>query len=222
LTVYLSSIVGSASIGVYSLATENLVVIPTMVPFEKAEEFSTWLKVKLAYTSISGSVLAGALACANSNGMLLPNSIHDEELKNIKAVFEGNITIMETKKTAYGNLVLSNDKGAVVDPRLKAPEIKQISETLGVEAVPSEIAGLPYVGSLAVATNKGLLAHPLLTEEEKKTLESVFKVPVDVGTINCGIPYVGTGLIANSHAAVAGSMTTGPEMFIIEHALATL
>ena len=33
------------------------------------------------------------------------------------------------------------------------------------------------------------------------------------------VPYVGTGLIANSHAAVAGSMTTGPEMFIIGNAL---
>jgi translation initiation factor 6 len=222
LTVYLSSIVGSASIGVYSLATENIVVIPRMVPQRKAQDFADWLNAKLAYTSISGSVLAGALACANSNGMLLPNSIRDEELTQIKSVFEGNITIMETKKTAYGNLVLANDKGAVVDPRLKAPEIKQISDTLGVEVEPTEIAGLPYVGSLAVATNKGLLAHPLLKDEERKTLESVFKVPVDVGTINCGIPYVGTGLIANSHAAVAGSMTTGPEMFIIEHVLGTL
>jgi translation initiation factor 6 len=154
--------------------------------------------------------------------MLLPNSVRDEELAQIKSVFEGNITIMETKKTAYGNLVLANDKGAVVDPRLKALEIKQISDTLGVEVETTEIAGLPYVGSLAVATNKGLLAHPLLKDEERKTLESVFKVPVDVGTVNCGIPYVGTGLIANSHAAVAGSMTTGPEMFIIEHVLGTL
>jgi translation initiation factor 6 len=219
LTVYLSSIVGSASIGVYSLATESIVMIPRMVPQKKAQEYADWLKAKLAYTSISGSVLAGALACANSNGILLPNSIREEELTQIKAVFEGNITIMETKKTAYGNLVLANDKGAVVDPRLKTPEIKQISDTLGVEAVPTEIAGLPYVGSLAVATNKGLLAHPLLKDEERKLLENVFKAPVDVGTVNCGIPYVGTGLIANSHAAVAGSMTTGPEMFIIGNAL---
>jgi len=219
LTVYLSSIVGSASIGVYSLATENMVVIPRMVPQKKAQEFADWLKVKLAYTSISGSVLAGALACANSNGILLPNSVRDEELVNIKSVFEGNLMIMETKKTAYGNLVLANDKGAVVDPRLKAPEIKQISETLGVEVLPTEIAGLPYVGSLAVVTNKGLLAHPLLKDEERKVLEAVFKVPIDVGTVNCGIPYVGTGLIANSHAAVAGSMTSGPEMFIIGNAL---
>jgi len=219
LAVYLSSIVGSASIGVYSLATENIVIIPVMVPQQKAQEYADWLKAKLIYTSISGSVLIGALACANSNGMLLPSSVRNEELERIKNVFHGNITIMETKKTAFGNLVLANDKGAVVDPRFKSHEIRQISDALGVEAVPTEVAALPYVGSLATATNKGVLAHPLLTEEEKKTLESIFKVPVDVGTVNCGIPYVGTGLIANSHAAVAGSMTTGPEMFIIGNAL---
>jgi translation initiation factor 6 len=219
LAVYLSSIVGSASIGVYSLANDRFVVIPKMVPLKKAERTAEWLKVKLVHTSISGSVLAGALACANSNGILLHNSVRDEELAAIKSAFEGNITIMETKKTAYGNLVLANDNGAVVDPRFKEPEIRQIADTLGVDAVPSEIAGLPYVGSLAVATNKGVLAHPLLKDEERKILENVFKVPVDVSTINCGIPYVGTGLIGNTHAAVAGSMTTGPEMFIIGNAL---
>ncbi len=219
MAVYLSSIVGSPSIGVYSLATDRFVLIPKMVPKEKAERTAEWLKVKLIQTSISGSVLIGALACANSNGILLPNSVRAEELATIKSCFEGNITVMETKKTAYGNLVLANDYGALVDPRFKENEIRQIAETLNVNAVPSEIAGLPYVGSLAVATNKGVLAHPLLKDDERKVLEGVFKVPIDVGTINCGIPYVGTGLIANSYAAVAGSMTTGPEMFIIGNAL---
>ena len=219
MAVYLSSIVGSVSIGVYSLANDKIVIIPKMVPLKKAERTSEWLKVKLVHTSIGGSVLAGALACANSNGILLPNSIREEELDAIKSSFEGNITVMKTKKTAYGNLVLANDFGAVVDPRFKESQIKQISETLGVEVVTGEIAGLPYVGSLAVATNKGFLAHPMLKDEERKILESVFKVPVDVGTINCGIPYVGTGLVGNTHAAVAGSMTTGPEMFIIGNAL---
>ena len=219
MTVYLSSIVGSASIGVYSLATENIVIIPVIVPKQKAQEYADWLKAELIYTSISGSVLIGALTCANSNGMLIHNGVREEELEKIKSVYKGKIAIMETKKNAYGNLILANDKGAVVDPRFKETEIKKIAETLGVEVVPTEIAGLPYVGSLAVATNKGVLAHPMLTAEEKKTLENVLKVPVDVGTVNCGVPYVGTGLIANSHAAVAGSMTTGPEMFIIGNAL---
>jgi len=78
---------------------------------------------------------------------------------------------------------------------------------------------LPYVGSLAIATNKGIVSHPLLKDSERKLLEDVLKVPVDVGTINCGIPYVGTGIIGNSHTAIAGSMTTGPEIFIIGNAL---
>jgi translation initiation factor 6 len=219
LTVYLSSIVGSPSIGVYSLATEKIVIIPVMVPQDKAQEYATWLKADLIYTTIAGSVLVGSFACANSNGMLLPHSVRAEELEHIKEFYKGNITVMETKKTAYGNLVLANDKGAVVDPRFKPEDVKIISDTLGVEAVATEIAALPYVGSLACATNKGVLAHPMLKEEEKKILESTLKVPVEVGTANCGIPYVGTGLIANSHAAVAGSMTTGPEMFIIGNAL---
>jgi translation initiation factor 6 len=219
LPVYLSNIVGSPSIGVYSLVTDQVLVVPRSFPLKKAERLAQWLKVELTPTSVGGTVLIGALACANSNGILLPHIVRDPEVEALKSCFNRNITVMETKKTAYGNIVLTNDHGAIVDPRFKASEIKEISETLGVEAVPSEIAGLPYVGKLAVATNKGVLAHPLLKDSERKILEDVFKVPVDLGTVNCGVPYVGTGLVANRHSAVAGSLTTGPEMFIIENAL---
>jgi len=219
LAVYLSSVVGSPSVGVYSLVTDKVVIVPKLVPLKKAERLGEWLKVKLIHTSVGGSVLVGPLACANSNGILLPHFVRDEEISAIKSVFDGIITVTETKKNAYGNMVLANDRGAIVDPRVKETQVKQISETLGVETVPSEIAGLPYVGSLAVATNQGVLAHPLLKDSERTVLEDLLKVPVDVGTVNCGIPYVKTGLICNSHAAVAGSMTTGPEMFIIGNAL---
>jgi len=219
LAVYLSSLFGSASIGVYSLVTDRMLIVPKSIPLKKAERLGEWLKVELIHTAIGGSVLVGALACANSNGILLPNYVREEELEAIKSVFRGNITVMETKRTAYGNMVLANDHGAVADPRLKTLEIKQISETLGVQTVQGEIAGLPYIGSLAIATNKGVLTHPLLKDSERKFLEDILKVPVDVGTINCGIPYVGTGLIGNQHTAVVGSLTTGPEMFIIGNAL---
>jgi translation initiation factor 6 len=59
----------------------------------------------------------------------------------------------------------------------------------------------------------------LLKEEERKVLSDVLKVPVDVGTVNCGVPYVATGLLGNSYGAVVGLLTTGPEMFIIGQAL---
>ena len=219
MAIYLSSLVGSASIGVYSLATDHVFIAPNSVPTNKAERLSEWLKVKLIHTSIGGSILVGAFVCANSYGILLPSLIRQRELEAIQRCFEGNITIMETKKTAYGNLVLANDYGAIVDPRLKEAEIRKISETLCVETVPGEIADLPYVGSLAMATNKGVLAHPLLKDSERKVVEDVLKVPVDVGTVNCGIPYVGIGLVANRYTAIAGLLTTGPELFIIGNSL---
>lgn len=219
MAIHLSSLIGSASIGVYSLATDRFVVIPKSVPVRKAKRLGDWLKGRLIYTTIGGSVLVGALACANSHGILLPSFVREGELEIIESSFDGNITIMETKNTAFGNLVLANDYGGIVDPRLKDVDIRRISETLCVETLPGEIAGLPYVGSLAVATNKGVLAHPLLKNAERKLLEQVLKVPVDVGTVNCGIPYVKTGLIGNRHAAIGGYLTTGPEIFIIGNAL---
>ena len=219
MAIYLTSLIGSASIGMYSLVTDKVFIVPRSVPLKKAERLSQWFKVRLIHTSIGGSVLVGALACANSNGILLPSYVREEELEALKCGFEGNITIMETKKTAYGNLVLTNDHGAIVDPRLKEQDMRTISETLCVDTVPGEIASLPYVGSLAVATNKGVLAHPMLEDSERKILEDVLKVPVDVGSVNCGVPYVGTGLITNRHTAVAGLLTTGPEIFIIGNAL---
>jgi len=219
LALSLFNLFGSASIGVYSLVTDRMLIVPSQVSKTKAQKLGEWLKTKVVITTIGESVLVGALARANSNGIVLPHFTRKEEIDAIESASGINIAVMETKNTAYGNLILANDYGAVVDPRLKKGDVTKIEDTLGVEAVPGEIAGLPYVGSLAAATNKGVLAHPLLREEEQKILKDALKVHVDLGTVNCGIPYVGTGLIGNTSGAVAGFMTTGPEMFIIGHAL---
>ena len=220
MAIFLLSLFGSASIGVYALATDKMAIVPPQAPETKANRIGDWLGVDVANTAIGGSAVVGALACANSAGVLLPHYVRDEELAAVKAVSgDSNLAVMDTKRTAYGNMVLANDHGAIVDMRLKPRVTKLIADTLNVEAVPGEIAGLPYVGSLALATNKGVLAHPLIKEAERQLVTDVLKVPVDVGSINCGIPYVATGLIGNSSHVVAGFMTTGPEMFIIGQAL---
>ena len=217
--LFLFDVFGNACIGVYSLVNDRIAIIPPQVPESKRKKVEEWLKVKVVATTVGKSVITGALACSNSNGVILPPFAQEEEIEAIKSASDLNVTVMDTKKTAYGNLVLANDHGAVADPRLKRGVVNKIEDTLGVEVVSNEIAGLPYVGSLATATNKGVLAHPMLKEEERKILKDVLKVHVDVGTINCGIPYVATGLLGNSNGAVAGLLTTGPEMFIIGQAL---
>ena len=194
-------------------------IIPNQVLEAKLEKLENWFKIRVVRTNIGGSVLTGPLVCANSHGMVLPRSVWDEELDVLKSLSDINITIAETKKTAFGNLVLTNDRGAIADPRLRKKDVKVISDALGVEVVPGEIAGLPYVGSLTAATNKGAMVHPLVKPEEEDLLSDVLKVPIGAGTINCGIPYIATGLIGNSTVAVAGSLTTGPELFMIGQAL---
>ena len=217
--IYLLDTFGSASIGVYIRATEEFIIVPKQVPSTKVEKLQGWFKTKIVKANIGGSVLIGSLICANSNGMILPRFVWDEELEALKSLRDVNITVMDTKRTAYGNLVLTNDYGAVVDPRLSRKDVKVISDTLGVEAVSGEVAGLPYVGALTTATNKGAMAHPLIKPEEEELLRDVLKVHVGIGTVNCGIPYIATGLIGNSKVAAAGSLTTGPELFMIGQAL---
>ena len=219
MTLFLFDVFGNACIGVYSLVNDKIAIVPPQVPETKRQKVEDWLKVKVVATTVGKSVIIGVLACSNSNGVVLPPFADEEEIEAIKSAADINVTIMDTKKTAYGNMVLANDRGAIVGPGLERGDVDKIADTLGVEVVSSEIAGLPYVGSLATATNKGVLAHPMLKDEERKVLEDVLKVPVDVGTVNCGIPYVATGLLGNSNGAMVGLLTTGPEMFIIGQAL---
>ena len=217
--LFLFDLFGNASIGVYSHVNDKIAIIPPQVPKTKRQKVKEWLKVDVVTTTVGKSLITGALACSNSNGVVLPPFATKKEVKAIKSVADINITVMDTKRTAYGNMVLANDNGAISDSRLTKKTLDKLEDTLGVEVVPSDIAGLPYVGSLATATNKGVLTHPLLKEEERKVLSEVMKVPVDVGTVNCGIPYVSTGLLGNSRGAMVGLLTTGPEMFIIGQAL---
>ena len=58
----------------------------------------------------------------------MPSAATDEEIEVIESAKLGlNVTVMDTRRTAYGNMVLANDKGAVVDPRLTPETMTKIS-----------------------------------------------------------------------------------------------
>jgi translation initiation factor 6 len=46
----------------------------------------------------------------------------------------------------------------------------------------------------------------------------VLGVPTSIGSVNRGVTYVRSGLVVNSHGAIAGRETTGPELDRIEEA----
>jgi translation initiation factor 6 len=63
------------------------------------------------------------------------------------------------------------------------------------------------------------LSHPDITSYEVNEIESVMDVPVMVGTVCFGSPYVGAGCVTSDTQAFVGSGSTGPELNRIEDAL---
>jgi len=216
------AIYGNSSIGVFCLATDSYVLIPPDIPDKILKVVESTLRTPIIQTRIGESVLLGALAAGNSKGLLLPHIVTDDELNFLRSNLDVNIDILPSRRTALGNIILVNDNAAIVHPELERRARKTIEDVLDVEVIGFLIAGLPIVGAVAVITNRGGVLHPMTSEEDLKIISNIFKVNVDVGTVNAGFPYVGTGIIGNSRGALVGAATTGPELAHIERALGLL
>ncbi len=205
---------GSSNIGAFCAVTDKwLLKSRSTASTEKALEKAFGLSPIRA--TLGHSTLIGILAVGNSNGLLVPHIVFDEELEFLRKALNLPVNPLESKLTALGNLILANDHAALVSPEFSKEEYQVIHDTLDVEVEKRNLADSPLVGSHCVVTNQGLLAHTEVSEEELEVLADFFKVNVDVGTINCGLPYVSIGLLANSNVAVAGFETTGPELMRI-------
>ena len=210
---------GNPHVGVYCKANDDVAFVQPLLQQKDLKEIEEALQVKVVELTIGGSSIIGSLLAINSNGMVITDFIDEDEIAIIEKNFDGEILIIDDKYNAAGNNILANDYGAIVHPMLQDETVKKIKETLDVEVKKATIAGLNTVGMSGVATNKGVICHPKVEEEEKKMLEEVLGVEVKIGTVNHGMPYVGAGLVANSHGAITGINTTGIELNRIEDAL---
>ena len=219
-TIVLETFFGTAEVGLFSVATEKICLVPPQLKPRQKRLIRGVLEVEIIPTTIAGSILLSAFATGNSNGLLLSNLVLEEELDVIKKhVSDMNLVVVEGKYTAIGNLVLANDRAALVSDILPKSAVRTIKDALGVEVVVGRIADRSYVGSLAVITNTGGLIFVEASEEEEKMLSELFKVEVVPGTVNNGVKFVRSGILANSKGAIVGSLTTGPELMTISRAL---
>ncbi len=219
MTIILADILGSPNIGVYCFACEGLAAVPACTPPSKKRKFGDCLGVDVCDVNVAGSYLLGIMLAGNRNGLALPHIIRDHELEAIKRSAPMNVEILEDKRTALGNLILANDHGAIVDPSFSTSTVRKLEELYQVEVVRGSISGLPYVGSLAVATNKGVIANPSISSSETETIKDVLKVNVEPCTVNGGVPFIRSGLLATSHGAVTGPLTVGKELMVISHVM---
>jgi translation initiation factor 6 len=213
---------GDANLGMYAKVTENFCIIGNSLAEKYLPLFEKTFQVKAFRSSVAFTEIIGIFLAANSNGIILPKIVAAKELENFKKFskeHELNLLILQSKQTAIGNLILCNNKGAIISKNFSRNEKKQIADCLAVETEFSDIAGLRTVGACGVATNNGCLLHRDATEEEIKNVQSVLKVTVDIGTANFGSPFVGSCILANSKGILIGAKTTGPEIVRIQEAL---
>jgi translation initiation factor 6 len=206
------------NIGVYITVNDKFVLLPMGFAETKAEKLAQYLEVKPLYTAVANTRLMGALMVINNRGILLPSTAYQEEYDFLKKETGLTVGVLDSKYTALGNVICANDKGAIVSPWLSASDVETIKQILDVEVVQKRIAGLNTVGSMMVANNTGAVIHPEADEEDMKMFANVLGVHVEHATINAGVPYVESGILANNHAVVVGSMTTGPEIMMLTRA----
>lgn len=203
---------GDVNIGFYGKASDKLFISS----FEK--DFSNIFNVPSKRITIGGTEFVGLFSAMNSNGIVLPFIVIDEEMEEIKK-FGLDVLVLKEKFTAIGNLIVVNDKGAIVSDLLSKKSIKSIEDVLKVEVVQASLANSKVVGSVCFATNKGAVLHREASEEDVELVKDVLKVEVERGSVNFGSPFVASGIIANSYGALIGSKTSGYELDFIIRAL---
>jgi translation initiation factor 6 len=213
----LSSYNGVEFLGVYCRVNEEFALVPNDTTADLMEDFVEALQVKVEHSTIAGTNLNGALVAMNSYGAVVTWMVTNAEVEKLSKYV--NVARLDDRLNAAGNNILVNDNGALVNPDMHPDSYELIAEALQVEVVQASVAGHKTVGSVCVATNKGVLCHPETKRDEVEFLHSIFKVPCAIGTLNYGSAMVGAGMLANSKGAVIGYRTTPIELGRAEDAL---
>ena len=71
---------------------------------------------------------------------------------------------------------------------------------------------------MMVTTSHGGIIHPETDEDDIRKISDVLGVDIEPATINGGIPFVSSGVLANNKSIVVGSFTSGPEIMMLTRA----
>jgi len=217
--LHLIDIYRSPNIGVFLKGNEKFLLVPKGLAQTKTDKLCGNLEVSPVPSSVGESRLLGPLVSMNSNGVLVSRLAEDFEIMEIKKATGMNVSRLDSKLTAVGNLVVANDRCALVSPVLDPRALSQVRDVLGTEVERMPIGEYHQVGSFVVATNSGAAVYPGLDEKEVAKIGSALGVDAYPTSVNRGVPYVASGIVANSRNAIVGSQTTGPELVFITRAL---
>jgi len=218
LEIYKYDVYRGPNIGIYTKVNDSFVFVPNGFAHTKATTLATYLKVEYLFTSVASTRLIGTMMAVNNHGMLLPSTCSEYEVQYLKKSTGLNVGVLDTKHNALGNLMCVNDKGGIISPKIPKEVLKNIQDILGIEVLQKKIAGYHQAGAMICANNIGGVIHPETDDDDIKSVSDVLKVKLEPATINGGIPYVSSGILANNKAVVVGNLTNGPEIMMLTRA----
>lgn len=209
----------SPNVGLFVRTNNDTLLLPFGFAETKAKKLKEYLDIeKIIHVSIAGTRLIGPMTVMNNNGILLPYTVSDDEIRILKQTGL-NVDRLKSKFTAIGNLISANDKGALVSNLFKGEADQNIKDILGVPIQTFSIEGYVQVGSMIVATNAGAIVHPIANDWEISRISEILQVEAEPATVNGGSPFLSSGILANFSSVIVGNLTTGPELIMISRAL---
>lgn len=210
------NVYGGPNIGLYTAVCDDYLLVPSGFAPSKAQDLADVLQVPWHAVSVCGTRLSGAMSVHVKSTILLPKTALDSEYDILSGV--ADVHIVDARYTALGNLICANSRGAIVSPLLNRTECETIQDALDVEVMRMGIAGMEQCGSLAKTNDTGTIVHPMADEHEVQRISEILHTRVESSTINNGVPYVASGILANNKAIVVGGQTTGPEIMMLTRA----
>ncbi|MEM2940842.1 MAG: hypothetical protein QW304_04750 [Thermoproteota archaeon] len=206
-------------IGAYSSVFGVNAVVNKNTPLGFLKRIRSFLRVKsVAVTNISGVHAVSSMMAANSNFIIVPDTVEDEELKELGSLGR-EILVVESKIKAWGNMMILSDKGVLFSSRVPREEAEKIVDSLGIDHDFAALANYVAIGALAVPGEELCFVSKLLTEREKRLLEDLLKLRVHTVTVNDGLMFIRLGMLVSPYGILVGDSTTGAELMSISLAV---
>jgi translation initiation factor 6 len=219
--IHLFDVYRSSNIGIFIKSNDKYALVPRGLSPSKSEKVENFLQNKALQVSIGGSRLIGPLSAMNNKGIVLSRLADDDEISMLRQETGLNVDRLNSRFTSVGNLISSNDRGAVISDVFGEESTKTIQDVLGVPVKRMRISGYVQVGAMVSATNSGALVHPAASEEEISIIREALGLDPEPATVNGGIPFVSSGFVGNSKSIMLGAQTRGAELIIVSRAFSS-
>jgi len=210
------------NIGLYVFASTKFCLVPKTIRDNDLKQIEDTLGVKAYKVSIAGTELLGVFCSGNSSVLMVPEIAFESEIRDIEKICKENgvrLYVLESEKTALGNLVKANDKGIVLSSQFSKSEIDAIESVFALRSISLDVSESLTIGSGLVINNSKGIVHNNMDDKDLESVKNVLGIQAIRGTINFGQAYVSSGLVMNDYGFIVGDLSSGVEIMDVDEFL---